>query len=207
MASTPSNAINVNSTSAGLINFDGTATFSTLPYANDGVLITSNSGVPSWLANGTTGQVLTATSSSPASWANPAMLVASVNIGAAAIKTIHTTPVQVIPAVSGNTIVPVQSIAIFFSGSQVLSSSAALTLQYGAGSGIVLNTNLISTANLDVSGSSSYQITTCGTTATGNTQGLIKANNVVATSSSNPTGNSSNDAQLYIYVCYFLVPN
>ena len=37
-----------------------------------GVLISSSSGVPSWLANGTTGQVLTATTSSTPSWANAA---------------------------------------------------------------------------------------------------------------------------------------
>ena len=36
--------------------------------ANDGVLITSNTGVPSFLANGTTGQVLVATTGSPPSW-------------------------------------------------------------------------------------------------------------------------------------------
>lgn len=34
----------------------------------DGVLITSNSGVPSFLSNGTTGQVLKATTGSPPSW-------------------------------------------------------------------------------------------------------------------------------------------
>lgn len=39
---------------------------------NFGVLISSSSGVPSWLANGTTGQILTATTSGIASWANPA---------------------------------------------------------------------------------------------------------------------------------------
>lgn len=35
---------------------------------NNGVMITSSTGVPSFLANGTTGQVLTATTGSPASW-------------------------------------------------------------------------------------------------------------------------------------------
>ncbi len=39
---------------------------------NFGVLISSSSGVPSWLANGTTGQVLTATTSGTPSWAPPA---------------------------------------------------------------------------------------------------------------------------------------
>ena len=40
------------------------------PYliVNNGVLITSSSGIPSLLANGTTGQVLTATTGSPPSW-------------------------------------------------------------------------------------------------------------------------------------------
>jgi hypothetical protein len=47
-------------------------TMAALATANDGVLITSNTGVPSWLANGTTGQILTATTGSPPSWAAPA---------------------------------------------------------------------------------------------------------------------------------------
>lgn len=42
-----------------------------LATANDGVLITSNSGVPSWLANsGTPGYVLTANAGAPPSWQN-----------------------------------------------------------------------------------------------------------------------------------------
>lgn len=36
--------------------------------ANNGTLISGTTGIPSWLANGTTGQVLTATTSSPPSW-------------------------------------------------------------------------------------------------------------------------------------------
>ena len=36
--------------------------------ANDGVLISSNTGVPSWLANGTAGQVLTANTGAAPSW-------------------------------------------------------------------------------------------------------------------------------------------
>lgn len=36
--------------------------------ANNGTLISGTTGVPSWLANGTTGQVLTATTGSPPSW-------------------------------------------------------------------------------------------------------------------------------------------
>lgn len=36
--------------------------------ANNGTMISGTTGVPSWLANGTTGQVLTATTGSPPSW-------------------------------------------------------------------------------------------------------------------------------------------
>jgi len=39
---------------------------------NYGVLISSSTGVPSWLANGTTGQLLTATTAGTPSWENPA---------------------------------------------------------------------------------------------------------------------------------------
>jgi hypothetical protein len=40
--------------------------------ANNGVLISGSDGAPSWLADGTTGKVLTATTGSPPSWASPA---------------------------------------------------------------------------------------------------------------------------------------
>lgn len=43
-------------------------TVSEITAVNDGVLISGNTGIPSWLANGTTGQVLTATTGSPPSW-------------------------------------------------------------------------------------------------------------------------------------------
>lgn len=49
-----------------------------LTTANNGTLITSATGVPSWLANGTTGQVLTATTGAPPSWAAPASAATSV---------------------------------------------------------------------------------------------------------------------------------
>jgi hypothetical protein len=39
--------------------------------ANNGVLISGTTGVPSWLGAGTTGQILTATTGSPPSWASP----------------------------------------------------------------------------------------------------------------------------------------
>jgi len=46
--------------------------------ANNGVLITSTTGVPSILPNGTTGQVLTATTGSPPSWSSSAGDVLSI---------------------------------------------------------------------------------------------------------------------------------
>lgn len=67
--------------------------------ANDGVLITSNTGVPSFLSAGTTGQVLTATTGSPPSWASPAtsgtvttVSVVSTNGFAGTVANATTTP-------------------------------------------------------------------------------------------------------------------
>lgn len=54
-------------------------TMSALATSNDGVLITSNTGVPSWLAAGTTGQVLTATTGGAVSWASPATASITIN--------------------------------------------------------------------------------------------------------------------------------
>ncbi len=52
-----------------LLYSSATNTISGISTANNGVLITSNSGVPSWLANsGTAGFVLTANSGAPPSW-------------------------------------------------------------------------------------------------------------------------------------------
>lgn len=48
--------------------------------ANNGTMISGTTGVPSWLANGTTGQVLTATTGSPPSWTSPASGFSSVVI-------------------------------------------------------------------------------------------------------------------------------
>jgi trimeric autotransporter adhesin len=64
-----------------------------------GVLISSSSGVPSWLANGTTGQILTATTSGTPSWENPAtsgtvttVSVVSANGFAGTVANATTTP-------------------------------------------------------------------------------------------------------------------
>jgi hypothetical protein len=67
MVSKPANSINANG-GAGLVQFDGTSSFTEVTPGDYGVLISSSSGVPSWLANGTTGQVLTATTSGTPSW-------------------------------------------------------------------------------------------------------------------------------------------
>lgn len=50
-------------------------TVSGITAANNGTLISGTTGVPSWLANGTTGQVLTATTGSPPSWQGLTLVV------------------------------------------------------------------------------------------------------------------------------------
>ncbi len=46
--------------------------------ANNGTLISGATGIPSWLANGTTGQLLTATTGSPPSWVSPGTATISI---------------------------------------------------------------------------------------------------------------------------------
>ena len=61
-------AITISTTQTGLLSGNGTA-ITGITGANDGVLITDNTGVISWLANsGTAGFVLTANSGAPPSW-------------------------------------------------------------------------------------------------------------------------------------------
>jgi hypothetical protein len=48
--------------------------------ANNGVLISGTGGIPSWLAAGTTGQVLIATTSNPASWSSSLLLAGALTL-------------------------------------------------------------------------------------------------------------------------------
>ena len=57
-------------TASQLLYSSSTSVVGEVTLGDYGVLISSASGVPSWLANGTTGQVLTATTSGTPSWAN-----------------------------------------------------------------------------------------------------------------------------------------
>lgn len=67
--------------------------------ANNGTMISGTTGIPSWLANGTTGQLLTATTGSPPSWVSPAtsgtvttVSVATANGFAGTVANATTTP-------------------------------------------------------------------------------------------------------------------
>lgn len=57
-------------TTNGILYGNGTSSIQATAAANNAVLVTSAGGVPSLLSNGTTGQVLTATTGAPPSWAN-----------------------------------------------------------------------------------------------------------------------------------------
>lgn len=59
MAAKPSNAINLNSTTSGLVNFDGTSSFGTTALTQYYTLVGASSNTVTSVAPGTTGQVLT----------------------------------------------------------------------------------------------------------------------------------------------------
>lgn len=79
--------------------------------ANNGTMISGTTGIPSWLANGTTGQVLTATTSNPPSWATPTFVnVRSVTSpGAYPYTTLTTDSVIIVDSSSPRTITPLGS--------------------------------------------------------------------------------------------------
>ena len=65
----------INSTSAGVQYTNSSGIWSGVSSVDYGVLISSSTGVPEWLANGTTGKVLTATTSGTPSWESPSGIV------------------------------------------------------------------------------------------------------------------------------------
>ena len=64
MAATPGNAMNLNSTSSGLTNWDGTATMSTTPMAQYNVVVGASTNTIQNEAPGTAGNVLTSNGAS-----------------------------------------------------------------------------------------------------------------------------------------------
>jgi hypothetical protein len=144
------NAQIVASGSANQIGYYATSgnKISALTGANNGVLITSNAGVPSWLANsGTPGFVLTANSGAPPSWqavsASGAITTIDGDSGSA-------TPLSGILTISG------ASTGLTFAGaSHTVSLGGTLNVGHG-GTGLATLTT--------------YTLLAGGTTATGNLQ-------------------------------------
>ena len=67
MAATPGNALNI--TAAGLVNFDGTATFTGVTVTQFDVLVGSTSNGITSITNGTSGQIFQAVTSNNPGWA------------------------------------------------------------------------------------------------------------------------------------------
>ena len=90
------------------------STLANVTVVDNGVLITNAIGVPSLLANGVTGQVLTATTGSPPSWAAPSgsLLVNVTAPGAYPYTTLATDNVIIVDTTSARTITPLASPSI-----------------------------------------------------------------------------------------------
>lgn len=188
--------------------------------ANNGTMISSATGVPSWLANGTTGQVLTATTSSPPSWTTIStgggiLSSGAITLTSAQIKALHGTPIEIIPAQgAGKVIGIVHAYAKFnYGGTNVFVAGASqnVNLYYGAGTASITSVSgsLINNATL-VSSSTQYSIGDIAnsngvfpiykTTAIENVN--VSAYNSVATEIS---GNAANDNTITIFVLYIVL--
>jgi trimeric autotransporter adhesin len=122
-----------------------------LATANDGVLITSNSGVPSWLANsGTPGYVLTANSGAPPSWqaASASGSITTIDGDSGSM-----TPSAGVVTISGGT-----------TGLTTTASSATMDLT---------GTLIVGNGGTGKTTFTAYSVITAGTTATGAFQNVV----------------------------------
>lgn len=139
-------------TTNGLLFGNSTSSIQATAAVNDGVLITSNTGVPSLLANGTTGQVLTATTGSPPSWTTIASGVSSVTGTANQVLATPTTGAVVVSLIGpytpstytangilfGNTTSSIQATAAVNDGVLITSNTGVPSLLANGTTGQVL---------------------------------------------------------------------
>jgi hypothetical protein len=150
---------------------------------NNGVLITSSSGVPSILADGTTGQILTATTGSPPSWISPAT--------SGTVTSVSGTANQV--AVATGTTTPVISLI----GPYTPATYTAHGILIGEGTNSIVATAAGSAGQVLQSGGASadptYSTSTFPSTAT-STGSILRADgtNWVATTATYPNTTSAN---------------
>jgi len=149
--------------------------------ANNGTMISGTTGIPSWLANGTTGQILTATTGSPPSWVAPAT--------SGTVTSVSGTANQV--AVANGTTTPVISLI----GPYTPATYTAHGVLVGEGTSSIVALAAGSAGQVLQSGGASadpvYSTATFPSTATG-TGTILRADgtNWVATTSTYPNTNA-----------------
>jgi hypothetical protein len=140
---------------------NASGSLTSLALVNDGVLITGNTGIPSWLANGTIYQVLTATPSSPPSWQIPALVFIQSQTAATSANIAFTTNTNLFRTylIIWETVIPATATANLIiqvslnGGSSWVTSGYTAGFNYTAYNSATLN-NENSTSNFPVSGPS-----------------------------------------------------
>lgn len=186
-------------------------TMAALATANNGVLITSASAVPSLLTNGTTGQVLTATTGSPPSWVTPSsvssVLTSTGNITwtNAALKA-GTSLLLLAAQGSGVIIVPVCiSYKFIYGGTNVFTNSSNSQINYGT----LYNTSTIASATLNnftfwQASANQYFLENPGI-GTVFTATVAENTSVYATLFTALTGNAAGDNTAVVQMIYYTV--
>ena len=118
---------------SGILLGNNLSAFTAVALINNGTFITSNAGVPSFLTNGTTGQVLTATAGSPPTWANPTTSVGiwtdeATSFSAVAGNGYFITAASVVATLPAS---PTQGQTIAFASDSATASSLTITASAG----------------------------------------------------------------------------
>jgi hypothetical protein len=133
-----------------LLYSSATNTVGGVTAGNYGVLISSSAGVPSWLANGTTGQVLTATTSGTPGWAAASGGIVTINGNSGSVTgstvTIDTTGTNITFVGSSTTLVlgmagDANNNILIGTAGTISSGSKNVALGYIAGAKITSGTN------------------------------------------------------------------
>ncbi len=154
---------------------------------------------------GTTGQVLTANSSTPATFQNLIMQSASVTLSSAQVKALTTTPITVVPAAGAGTVLLIVNYIskLIYGGTNAFTGGGNLDLRYNNSSGQKANYGEVAAGINSTSNQTSSSISI-------NFSDIVYSSLenlplVVCNTSTAWGGNAANNNQVVLLVYYFTI--
>jgi hypothetical protein len=198
------NSINISS--AGLVNYDGSSTFSGVTLTQHSVLAGGASNSITSIANGTTGQVLTATTSSDPSWQTPSNLILSTGPITWTNAALKAGTSLLILAAQGNgvVIIPVSVvIKLVYGGSNAFTNAPTYTLNYGSVNGTALALTIVGSVAFSEATANFYHMEA----QISATNSALACENlaVYATLNAAMTGNAAGNNTIKVNMLYYLL--